>query len=362
MLHILLLILKIIGIILAVILGILVLLVCIVLFVPVRYEADGVCKGDFDSLKGKIKVTWLFHLVRADIYYKEKKLKWRVRIAWKKLTGGEHFGDSGEENESREGKKDEQKEENGKELKRMEQAYETGEEKEEKDSEKVQETEKIQTVERTEEIAEAGKEERLSKDEKADGQEDTEREEELKESREEKNDKEDAGERKKNQGLHEIIKSLWNRLLRFWHTLNERFGKIQCTIRNICDKIKELLEKKEKLTDFITEEAHTDAFVKIRDEAFRLLRNLKPKELKVKTRFGFENPQRTGQVLAFLAVLYPFAEDNIEVMPDFENKVLKGTVHIKGHVRVCHFAACACRLLLRKNVRVTYKDMKNFEW
>ncbi len=41
MLHILLLILKIIGIIIAAILGILVLLIGIVLFVPVRYEAKG---------------------------------------------------------------------------------------------------------------------------------------------------------------------------------------------------------------------------------------------------------------------------------------------------------------------------------
>ena len=51
MLHILLLILKIIGIIIAAILGILVLLVCVVLFVPIRYEA----RAEFDgTLKGEI--------------------------------------------------------------------------------------------------------------------------------------------------------------------------------------------------------------------------------------------------------------------------------------------------------------------
>ena len=70
MLHILILILKIIGIIIAVILGILLLLIAIFLFVPVHYEVQGRCDGDLDSLKGKVQVTWLLQLVRADILYK----------------------------------------------------------------------------------------------------------------------------------------------------------------------------------------------------------------------------------------------------------------------------------------------------
>ena len=57
MLHILILILKIISIIIAVILGILLLLIAIFLFVPVRYEVQGRCDGDLDSLKGKVQVT-----------------------------------------------------------------------------------------------------------------------------------------------------------------------------------------------------------------------------------------------------------------------------------------------------------------
>ena len=56
MLHILILILKIIGIIIAVILGILLLLIAIFLFVPVHYEVQGRCDGDLDSLKGKVQV------------------------------------------------------------------------------------------------------------------------------------------------------------------------------------------------------------------------------------------------------------------------------------------------------------------
>ena len=57
MLHILLLILKIIGIIIAAILGILVLLVCVILFVPIRYEAGAEFDGTLKGVKARVKVT-----------------------------------------------------------------------------------------------------------------------------------------------------------------------------------------------------------------------------------------------------------------------------------------------------------------
>ena len=92
MLHILILILKIIGIIIAVILGILLLLIAIFLFAPVHYEVQGRCDGDLGSLKGKVQITWLLSLIRADILYKNGKMKWRLRLAWIKRGTTGLFG------------------------------------------------------------------------------------------------------------------------------------------------------------------------------------------------------------------------------------------------------------------------------
>ena len=89
MLHILLLILKVIGIIFAVILGILVLLVCVVLFVPVRYDLEAASDGTFARTRMEAKVTWLLHLVRLDLRYEDKKFAWQVRVAWKKIQSGQ---------------------------------------------------------------------------------------------------------------------------------------------------------------------------------------------------------------------------------------------------------------------------------
>ena len=337
MLHILLLILKIIGIILAVILGILVLLVCIVLFAPIRYEADGVCKGSIGTLKAKIRVTWLLHFVRADVYYKEKKLRWRVRIAWKRITGGEKFGNSYDHKED---VKDEC------ESKELQEAKETTSE------EKTEKNRKTEINETTSEELE-----KTCEEQKEITKECKEASEVLEE---EKPDDKTPSEKHGEQISKESDKES-GRIEKIYKKIKGVYSKIKYTLKKICDKIKSLLEKKEKITEFIQNEVHVNAFLKVKSEAFRIIKILKPKEFNLKAIFGFDDPQRTGQVLAFLAVLYPFFEDNIEVVPDFEKSILKGKLHIKGYIRCCHFAALACRLLLCKNIRITYKDIKNFE-
>ena len=168
------------------------------------------------------------------------------------------------------------------------------------------------------------------------------------ESHERRNDENDFDRSGKIKVIFEKIKNLYD--------------KFKCTIKKICDKIKSLSEKKDKIIEFVQDESHIGAFLKVKSEVFRILRILRPKEFQAKAVIGFEDPQRTGQLLAVLSVIYPFMEDNLDVTPDFEHKVLKGKIHVKGHIRVCHFAALALRLLLCKHIRRTYKDIKKFEF
>lgn len=73
MLHILLFILKLIGIIIAAILGILVLLVCVVLFVPGRYDIEASCDGSFSDIRATARMTWFLNLVGLHVCYEKEK-------------------------------------------------------------------------------------------------------------------------------------------------------------------------------------------------------------------------------------------------------------------------------------------------
>jgi len=136
------------------------------------------------------------------------------------------------------------------------------------------------------------------------------------------------------------------------------FEKIKCTILKICDKIKSLWETKDKITEFLTDDVHVEAFKIIKTEIGILARHLRPRRIKGYVRFGFDDPYRTGQVLAGLSILYPFYGDNVEIYPDFEQKILEGDLYIKGHIRMVHLMSMLWRLFFNRYIRKTYRDYK----
>lgn len=382
MLHILLLILKIIGIILAVILGILVLLACIVVFVPVRYELKGKGSGPFSTLKVKGKVTWLFSLVRADIYYKENKLKWRLRIAWKKIPGGKGYGaevttqdelseDVGTRNKKTKGEEDEERYEeawkkNYDDEESAEAAWDEAEE-----GREAQEIRKSGSWEGKEAEEDKKNYEKTGfcsfKDEE--GQEtfleelgeDEEIYKEIFETGEEEDTCSKEGDCKEHRSYEEQDGEDGGRIKGIISKIKGIYRRIKYTFQSICAKIKELLEKKDKLVGFIRDEAHVGAFGKAKKEVFKILRKLKPKKFLLEARFGFDDPSWTGRTLAAAALLYPFFREAVVLRPDFTKKVLEGKLYAKGHIRFCHFAVMAWNLFWNRNVRRTYMDIRNFE-
>ncbi len=340
MLHILLFILKIIGIILAVIMGILVLMICVLLFVPVRYEIKAGCGRNLDSLKMRIRITWLLHLIRADVVYKRKGFCWRVRAAWLKR---ENKGRGKEQETPPHDKmyRETQKAEIEKERK-------TDIENEIKEDKKIEET--------GEEYDEVSKECEESREELKipvkKQQKETEGVEEI---------PEEESEASKVSEVSEEPEDHAEKRSGFYEKIQKIFQKIKGIFKSFCDRIKALLEKKEKLTIFIQDEVHTAAFHKVKKEAFRLLRRLNPKKLEVRLVYGFEDPCLTGQVLAGISVLYPFMGDHVDITPDFEERILKGKCYIAGKLYAWHFAEVCWNLIWCGNVRKTYRHIKNFQ-
>ena len=277
MLHILLTVLKIIGIVLLAILGILILLLCVVFFVPLRYQIEAETKGDLASTKLIVRFSWLLHLIAGHVTYLEEEIDYKIRVLWKNIT----------------------------------------------------ETEK---TEKNEEAVEAV--------ETPDADNSKEFVPDISSEPAEESTKETSSESvTDNSGVTEDTK------------IESKFQKIKCTIKDVCAKIKMILE-------FLKGEPHKLTLNRVKKEVTRLLVSLKPKKLKGKVRFGMEDPYQTGQILAALSVLYPVYGNNIEIYPEFDRKILEGDVYVKGHVRGIHAVKMVFNIIIDKNVRTTIKDIK----
>ena len=324
MLHILLLILKIIGMIIVGILGILVLLIGIILFVPVRYEGKAVCEKTMKNLQAQVRASWLLHLVSFRLAVKDGRIKWKLRVAWKTMMGASESEAEPEpeaelkaelelENAKREQKEAKQDEDAG--WKTVEKACETQKEA----LEEVREAE-TQTVEESAKI---------------------DRKKVEKSGEERKSTSKSNAEKKEKESL---------------------IDKIKCTFQKICDKIKILLDRKEKVTEFLTDPTQRKAFAKVKKGIVTLLKKIRPKKLSAKIHYGFSDPYNTGKVLAVLGILYPFYGEAVEIEPDFENQILEGSCYIKGRIRVSPFVGLLLKLVLAKEVRLAYRQIKNFKW
>ena len=132
------------------------------------------------------------------------------------------------------------------------------------------------------------------------------------------------------------------------------FKKIKCTIKLICDKIKHV-------KDFITEETHLNALLRLKRELVYFAKNIIPDKMKGYVRFGLDDPYNTGRVLALLSVLYPFYGKDFEIYPEFEREIIEADMFIKGRIHLIHLLIIICKVYFDNNVKVAYKNLKSLK-
>ena len=317
MLHIIGLILRILGVCLLGIIGFLLLLLCILLFVPVRYELRAEFPGEIRVSKVNFRLTWLLHLLSAKARYEEQELTWRVRVAWKKFAKAEMPVGETEEVPDIEKAADAKQEPDAK------QALD------EKEKSDIKEAWDIKEMSDIKGISEDSSKKRT------------------------KRENQENGKKEKKPSVYERLNQ---KIITIWR-------KIKYTFVKICDKIKgiakNISDTKDAIQIFLNDEVHRSAFRKVKKELILMKRLLKPKIFRVRLNYGFEDPCLTGQVLGLLGMVCPFVGDNMEIEPDFEQKVLQGDIHIKGRIRMIHLAVFGVKLFIHKETRKTIMEIRN---
>ena len=334
MLHILLLILKWIGIVLAVFLLLVLLLINLGLFVPVRYRADASCQNDIETLEAEFELSWMWKLFFLTACWKKGKADMKIRIGWKYLFSEEKEGKSEEKIEV-----PEEKEENDLQKEKEEQKF-LKEQKESLPPEKTNRSLPENNVQEQAEKRECHQEKKESGIDK---------EEEEQESF--TADRRKAGGRKK--------KPLWDRMK---EKISEWIESCKSFWRKILAMGRNFRGKKEQIESFLTDASHRRAFCSLKREVRRFLGHVSPKDVKIVGKIGLEDPYMTGQALAVLGMLFPFLGENTVIVPDFENKVLEGSVHIEGKIHNFRMLAILWRLIKDRDVRKIIIDIKKLKW
>lgn len=331
MLHVVLLILKIIGIIIAVLLGLAILAVAAVFFVPIRYAAKAQYYNNVPMIQAK--VTWLFHLLRIKCLFNlEEGLNIRVKVLFFTLKS---LKKSGNDEENTEDMEEENIEEvSWKKTKKHRKKKEYSVFDEEEDSEEIdiffdkpEETieekvnEDIYFVHQTADIDEG----ELEADEK--------------ETDELKVNEQEAKKTKVN-----IFLTIKNKIRSFIQKIKDFIQKIRVTKENVSQKTK-------KFSDVVGDPKNREMVSFLWIQIKKLWNVLKPKKVKAYLHFGFKDAETTGKAAMYAAVLYGFIGKNITIYPDFEQEIAEGNIDVKGSIQLFPIAMIALRIYRNKQVR-----------
>lgn len=298
MIHILLTILKIIGILLAVLLAAVLVLLLAVLFIPIRYQGKG--SREAEKLKGQLSVSWMLHLVHFRIRYpgqEENKAELELFLFGLPLVRLKRFFT----------------------RKRPET--------EEKSAEKIEK--KAEGKPEAEKKLKAG--EASAGDFKPDS----------------------AAKTAENpaESFLQKIKGKIKALCSLPGIIGRTIRKIYLTLRGICDKIKRW-NQFFHLKEFSAAKALVLRLVK------RLLKHIAPVRIEGNLQFGFEDPSVTGNVLAAIALFYPVLPRKLVIIPDFQNKRLEGNLKFRGRIYGIVPVIICLRIWFDKNIRALRKKIK----
>ena len=298
------LILKTAGIVLLVILGLVLLLAALLLFVPVRYQAE----GELPETAGpaaRVRFSWLFSLLTVRIEYADG-LKVSVRAAGIRIRP-ERW------------------------IRRA--AGPSGPEPMEKDSEPVEKEPEPMERER-EPAGKSGSSGMKSPPpcEAASGSTET--------------------------GRRESFSDILRRLLQRMKQLAGKTERICNMAEWIRDKAEWFLEEAAYYRALFAEEGSRQAAILIRTHLGKLLSHAKPRQLSVNLTVGAEDPAVTGRVLAVNGMLYPWIREAVRVTPDFERECLYGDFYAKGRIRAGVALYHILRVVLDKRTWTLIRRLK----
>lgn len=336
-LHVLLFVLKWLGILLLVILGLLLLFVALVLLAPVRYRGKLDKKeAPEEILRADGLVSWLNPLLRIRVRFAEKKLHYTVRILGICLLNSDKP------------KKDKPVKEKKKKKKKAKKQRKPAQKPVVPESEGHETSEGVgspTTGDGT--IEPTGQKPTAGETPSGIGQATEQASDESEETQA------DTGE---SEGKKKV--SLFTKIKRIIEKIKAIPEKIKQKVTHIVKTVKLLWHKKEKVVTFLQDELHKTAIGKAWDTIKQILRHILPGKIKGQVEFGTGDPASTGKALGVLGVLYAWYGKGVTIVPDFYEKRVVAELEFKGRIRFGTLLIKGLRLIRDKHVKRFIKNFK----
>ena len=354
-LHILGILFKILGIILLALLVLILVFFLILLFVPVRYQAE--IWRDGKELKVKAQVSYLLRAVRASVFFEDRKLDFSVKLLWltlfpqsgkKKRKKKPKKGDEGNSTKDFESDSESEKE-NNKTEKRIESLEDRSESEEE-----IKNLEGEDNSSTGEDKPE--KESAENSEENGTSEKDNSSETEDQSGRESESDQ-------KEYGAFSWFFRLRKKLCGLWENILVKIEKIKDFLHLLLEKVKLADSSLGLIRVFFADEINKNGLRCSGKAILQLLKYVLPYKIKGELVFATGDAYSLGRALSVLSIIYPLYAKNLNIHADFEadHFRLDGHILLKGRIRLVRLLFIAVRLWFSGKLKLVLKNIKELK-
>jgi len=91
----------------------------------------------------------------------------------------------------------------------------------------------------------------------------------------------------------------------------------------------------------------------------KVLKHISPRRLKIRLKYGFDNPADTGILHGFITMFsHYFSEYDVKLTPVFDREIMEGEVFLKGRIFICAIVCYVLQVAISKTFRSTMKKIK----
>lgn len=136
---------------------------------------------------------------------------------------------------------------------------------------------------------------------------------------------------------------------------------IKNKINALIQKLLSIKKKTSLIIDFINNDVNKEGFKYTYLSLKKLIKHILPRKLKSRLIFGTGDPSTTGKALGVFGFLYGIYGDNLQITPNFEEKVFEGNHYVRGRIRTWTILIIVIKLLLDKRfkeLKMNYQQLK----
>lgn len=149
--------------------------------------------------------------------------------------------------------------------------------------------------------------------------------------------------------------SFLDRLRRWMRKLWDAFRSVGKAVRGVRDAWKRFLERKDRLLEFWNLEEHRHAREAVMGEVRYLWRKLRPRNVRGRITFGFADPAYTGICMGVAGMLCAWYPKKLEIVPDFDREILEGRIRMKGKARFYVIVRALWSIYRNEDIRHMYR-------